>query len=92
MDAMTQAMSAWVMAPSEAMTSGFKAVQERAVQFARENAEAGFALANDLSRAKDLQEVLRLQSGFAQKQMESYARQAQEIGWLMAEAMRSASP
>jgi hypothetical protein len=92
MDAMTQAMSAWVMAPSEAMTSGFNAVQERAVQFARENAEAGFALANDLSRAKDLQEVLRLQSGFAQKQMESYARQAQEIGWLMAEAMRSASP
>lgn len=91
MDAMTQAMSAWVVAPSEAMTSGFKAVQERAVQFARENAEAGFALANELTNAKDLQDVLRLQGGFVQKQMESYARQAQELGRLMAEATRSAS-
>jgi phasin len=90
MDAMTQAMSAWISAPSE-MTSGFKAVQERAIQFAKENAEAGFALANELTKAKDLQDVLRLQSSFAQKQMESYARQAQELGRLMVEATRSAS-
>ena len=92
MEAMTQAMSAWISAPSEAMTSGFKAVQERAIQFAKENADAGFALANELTKAKDLQDVLRLQSRFAQKQMESYARQAQELGRLMAEATRSASP
>ena len=90
MDAMTQAMRAWISAPSE-MTSGFKAVQERAIQFAKENAEAGFALANELTKAKDLQDVLRLQSSFAQKQMESYARQAQELGRLMVEATRSAS-
>jgi hypothetical protein len=92
MDAMTQAMSVWISAPSEAMTSGFQAVQERAVQFAKENAEAGFALANELTKAKDLQDVLRLQSRFAQKQMESYARQAQELGRLMVEATRSTSP
>ena len=91
MDALTQAMSAWLSAPSEAMTSRFKAVQERAIQFAKENAEAGFALANELTKAKDLQDVLRLQSSFAQKQMESYARQAQELGRLMAEATRVAS-
>ena len=90
MDAMTQAMSAWIPAPSE-MTSGFKAVQERAIQFAKENAEAGFTLANELTKAKDLQDVLRLQSSFTQKQMESYARQAQELGRLMVEATRSAS-
>jgi phasin len=89
MDAMTQAMSAWLSAPSEAMTSGFNAVQERAIQFAKENADAGFALAGELTKAKDLQDVLRLQSSFAQKQMESYARQAQELGRLMAEATRS---
>lgn len=90
MDALTQ-MSAWLSAPSEAMTSRFKAVQERAIQFAKENAEAGFALANELTKAKDLQDVLRRQSSFAQKQMESYAKQAQELGRLMAEATRSAS-
>ena len=65
---------------------------ERAIQFAKENAEAGFALANELTKAKDLQEVLRLQSNFAQKQMQSYARQAQELGRLMAEATRSSKP
>ena len=91
MEAMTRAMSAWILAPSEAMTSGFKAVQEGAIQFAKENAEAGFALANELTKAKDLKDVLRLQSSFAQKQMESYARQAQELGRPMAEATRSAS-
>jgi len=90
MDAMTQAMSA-LSTPSEAMASGFKAVQERAIQFAKENAEAGFALANELTKAKDLQDVLRMQSSFAQKQMASYAKQAQELGRLMAEATRSAS-
>src|ERR1700693_819125 len=92
MDVMTQAWSAWSSVSSNAMTSGFKAVQERAIQFAKENAEAGFALANELTKAKDLQDVLRLQSSFAQKQMESYARQAQELGRLMAEATRSAMP
>ena len=61
-------------------------------QFAKENAEAGFALAGELAKAKDLQDVLRLQSNFAQTQMQSYARQAQELGRLMAEATRSGAP
>ena len=90
MDAMTQALSAWSSVSSNAMTSGFKAVQERAIQFAKENADAGFALANELTKAKDLQDVISLQSRFAQKQMEAYARQAQDLGRLMAEATRSA--
>jgi phasin len=92
MDAMTQAVSAWSSASSDTVTSAFKAVQDGAIRFAKENAEAGFALANELTKAKDLQDVLRLQSSFAQKQMESYARQAQELGRLMAEATRSAMP
>jgi hypothetical protein len=90
MDAMTQALSAWSSVSSNAMTSGFKAVQERAIQFAKENADAGFALANELTKAKDLQDVISLQSRFAQKQMEAYSRQAQDLSRLMAEATRSA--
>ena len=87
-EAMTQAVRAW-SAPSTVMASEFKVVQERAIQFAKENADAGFALAGELAKAKDLQDILRLQSNFAQTQMQSYARQAQELGGLMAEAMRS---
>ena len=74
------------------MASGFKVVQERAIQFATENADAGFTLASELAKAKDLQDILRLQSNFAQTQMHCYARQAQELGGLMAEAMRSSKP
>ena len=69
MDAMTQAVSAWSSASSDTVTSAFKAVQDGAIRFAKENAEAGFALANELTKAKDLQDVLRLQSSFAQKHM-----------------------
>ena len=89
LDGMAEAVRAWSTVPSAVMTSGFKVVQERAIQFAKENAEAGFALASELAKAKDLQDVLRLQSNFAQMQMQSYARQAQELGRLMAEATRS---
>jgi len=87
-EAMTQAVRAW-SAPSTVVTSGFKVVQERAIQFAKENADAGFALASELAKAMDLQDILRLQSNFAQIQMQSFARQAQELGRLMAEATRS---
>ena len=90
-EAMTQAVRAW-SAPSTVMASGFKVVQERAIQFAKENADAGFTLGSELAKAKDLQDILRLQSNFAQTQMQSYARQAQELGGLMAEAMRSSKP
>ena len=92
MDAMTQAMSVWSTAPSNVMTSGFKDVQELAIRFAKENAEAGFALASELANAKDIQGVITLQSRHAQTQLQSYARQAQELGRLMAEAIQSMKP
>jgi hypothetical protein len=92
MDAVTQAMSVWSTAPSNVMTSGFRDVQELAIRLAKENAEAGFALANELANAKDVQAVLTLQSRYAQTQVQSYARQAQELGRLMAKAMESMKP
>ena len=92
MDAMMQAVSVWSTASSNVMTSGFKDVQELAIRFAKENAEAGFALASELANAKDIQGVITLQSRYAQTQLQSYARQAQELGRLMAEAVRSMKP
>ena len=67
MDAMTQAMGMWSSGlASNEMTSGFKIVQDRAIRFAKQNAEAGFALAGDLTNAKDIQEVLSLQNRYVQ--------------------------
>ena len=93
MDAMTQAMGMWSSGlASNEMTSGFKIVQDRAIRFAKQNAEAGFALASDLTNAKDIQEVRSLQNRYVQVQMQSYAHQAQELGRLMAEALQGMQP
>jgi phasin len=90
MDAMVQATGMWMTAmPSNEMTSGFKVVQERAVRFAKQNAEACFALAGELANAKDIQDALAIQSRYGQTQMQAYALQAQELGRLMAEAAQS---
>jgi hypothetical protein len=89
MDAMAQAMGMWwsAMPPSE-LTSGFKAVQDRAIRFAKQNSDAGFALASSLANARDIQDVLSLQTQYAQSQMQTYALQAQELGRLLADALR----
>ena len=92
MDAMTQATGMWLNAmPSNEITSRFEAVQKKAIRFAKQNAEAGFALADELANAKDIQDVLAIQSRYAQTQMRAYALQAQELGRLVAEAGRSAA-
>lgn len=89
MDAMTQAMGIWSKGiPENQMTSGFKVVQDRAIGFAKQNAEAGFALAADLAKAKDIAEMMSMQNRYAQTQMQSYALQAQELGRLMTEAVQ----
>ena len=89
MDFLAQAMGAWAGSPGSAEMPGFRAVQEKAVAFAKENAERSFALASELARAKDVQEVLTLQSRYAQTQMQTFGIQAQQLSWLMADAVRS---
>jgi hypothetical protein len=90
MDALVQATSMWTMAiPANAMTSGFKVVQDRSIRFAKQNADACFALATELASAKDISDVIAIQSRYAQTQMQAYALQAQELGRLMAEAAQT---
>lgn len=89
MDFMTQALGAWSQSPVGAEMNAFKVVQDKAVAFAKENAERSFALASDLAKAKDVQEVLTLQSRYAQTQMQTFGIQAQQLSWLMADAMRN---
>ena len=90
MDAVSQAMGMWASAtPPNAVTSSFKVVQDRAVKFAKQNAEAAFALASELTNAKDITDVLAIQSRHAQTQMQAYTLQAQELGRLMMEAAQS---
>ncbi len=87
MGVLTQAINAWSGASSDAMAAGFKEVQDRALAFAKENFESSLAFANELASAKDLQEVLSVQSRYAQTQIETYARQVQELGRMTGETM-----
>ena len=88
-DAMTQAMAMWSKAiPANDLTTGFSTVQDRAVSFAKQNAEAALGLASNLAKAKTAQDILTLQSSFAQSQMQAYALQTHEMGRLMTEAMQ----
>ena len=58
MDFVNKAMDAWMEAmPENAMTTGFKDVQDRAREIATENAESAFAFAGKISNAKTFQEV-----------------------------------
>ncbi len=75
-----------------AMASGALEMQTRVAKFAEENIQASFAFASDLSRARDLKEYIEIQQRYAQKQMQVYAQQAQELGKLMTEAAQKAQP
>jgi hypothetical protein len=90
MDAVAQAMGTWAKAaPPNLMTAGFQTVQDRAVVFAKQNGEACFNLASELATAKDLTDVLGIQSRHAQTQMQAYALQAQELTRLVMEATQT---
>ena len=82
-----RAMATWSSASSGIIAPGLHEVQERAVKLANENADAAFKLAKDVAQAKDLQELIDLQTRYAQSQMKWFAYQTQEFGRLMAKAL-----
>jgi hypothetical protein len=84
LDAMSKAAGMWSAAiPQTEATAGFKTIQERAARFAKQNADACFNMATELAAAKDIQEIMSIQSRYAQVQMQAYSTQAQEMSRLM---------
>jgi phasin len=81
-----------LMRSSEAMTESALDLQSKMLRFTEENLEAGFKLASDLARARDMKDYMEIQGRHAQRQMQVYALQAQELGRLMAEATQRAQP
>jgi hypothetical protein len=67
-------------------------IQSRAMKFAEQNVDAGFSFAADLAKAKDLKEFMEIQTKHAQKQMQAYTQQAQELSQLMTDAAKKAQP
>ena len=91
-DFVTKAMDAWMGAmPASPMTAGFKDVQDRALATAKKNAQSAFALADKIAKAQNFQDILTLQTRFAQEQMQAYASQTQELHKLIGEAVQKSA-
>jgi phasin len=76
---------------AETARKGAKDVTEKAITFAGQNIASSFELARQLVRAKDAQEVLRLQTDFIRNQMQVFADQAKELGESTSKAARDAA-
>ena len=88
-DFVTKAMDAWMGAmPASPMAAGLKDFQDRAVEIAKKNAESAFALVEKITKAQNFQEILTLQTQFAQDQMQAYATQTQELFSVIGEAVQ----
>lgn len=77
---------------TDAVAASARDIQSKALSYAQENMESGFALAADLAKARDLKEYFEIQSQYAQNQMKTYTEQAQELGRLMGQATQAGKP
>ena len=89
MDFVTKTMGAWTGAmPSNPMAAVFKDVQGCALHIARENAESVFTFAGKISNALTPQEIVTLQTQFAQDQMQALVTQPQQLFSVIEEAVQ----
>ena len=65
---------------AKAMQAGAKDVSEKAMSYAERNVANAFAFADRLVHAKDIEQVIALQTEFVQAQMKELAAQAKELG------------
>ena len=87
-DFVTKAVGAWMGVIPSPMAAGFKDFQDRAVEIAKKNADSAFALVEKMAKAQNIQEVLTLQTQFAQDQMKAFTTQTQELHKLIGETVQ----
>src|SRR5262249_46345948 len=85
-----QAMSAFE-GQAETARKGAKDVTEKAMTFAERNITSAFEFAQELVRARDVQDVLRLQADYIKRQMQVLTGQARELGESTSKAAKDAA-
>jgi phasin len=65
---------------AETARRGAKDVTTKVMIFAEQNIASSFEFAQQLVRAKDVQDVLQLQADYIRRQMQAFAEQAKELG------------
>ena len=76
---------------AETARKGAMDVTQKAMTFAEQNIANSFELAQQLVRAKDVQEVLKLQADFIKTQMQVLTEQARELGQRSSQAAKDAA-
>ena len=71
------------------MTAGLQRMQDLAMKISMENAEAAFTFGGKMSNAQTPQEILQLQTQFAQDRMQAFAAQTQQLYSVIAEALQT---
>ena len=71
--------------------AGAKDINAKAIAYAEKNVQTSLDHAQSLLHAKDLAEMMRLQSEYVQAQMRSLAEQAGEMGQIAARAAMDAA-
>jgi phasin len=89
MDAATKAFGA-VEQSAQAMQSNVRDLGRKAIGFAEDNVSATLDFAQRLVRAKDAEEVMRLQREFTEAQMKTLSDQTKALGDSAAAAGKSA--
>jgi phasin len=75
----------------ETVRAGARDIGAKALSYAEKNVQASLDYAQSLLRAKDITEVVRLQSEYLQSQMRALAEQASEIGQTVGRAAMDAA-
>lgn len=70
---------------SDTMAQSAREIQLKAMRYTEQNMEANFAFVGELAKARDLREYMDIQSRHAQRQMQTYSDQAQELSRLIAD-------
>ena len=91
MSAAHQAVNAFE-GQAETARKGAKHVAEQAMIFAERNVTTSFDFAQQLVRAKDVQEVLKLQAEFVRSQMAVLTEQAKELGESARQVAKDVAP
>lgn len=76
---------------AEVARKGARDVTAKAMTFATQNIASSFQLAQQLVRARDVQEVMRLQADYVQRQLQVLQEQARELGASTSQAAKDAA-
>lgn len=85
-----QAMSGFE-GPSNPATDGLKQLNEKMTDFTRKNADANFRFAMKLADAKQLNDVIEMQTSYVRELMDTYSKQMEEIRGLTSKLVQDSA-